>query len=187
MKGKLITGKRILLRPAKLSDARELAQYFNETKHYLGADIVKDMTIEAEKKFIRDANKNPNLYFFVITLLESQTVIGSISITDINIHDSVAYTGTMIGESYTNRGYGTEAKHLLLDFAFNTLCLRKLYSKVYGYNERSRNYSLKCGYVQEATLFEKKWYDGKYWDEWILSVNKDQWIEQYNNYKRKHL
>lgn len=186
MKGKLIEGKRVSIRPAKLSDAKCLAQYFNETKHYLGASTVKDMTITAERNFIRDANKKQNLYFFVITLLDTQTIIGSISITDINTHDNIAVTGTMIGESYTNHGYGTEAKHLLLDFAFNTLNLRKLYSKVYGYNERSRTYSLKCGYIHEATLSEKKLYQKKYWDEWILSINKSQWEKQYNSYKKKH-
>jgi len=108
------------------------------------------------------------------------------SIFSINNHDEFAETGVMIGELFTNQGYGTEAKHLLLDFAFNELMLRKLYSRVYSYNKRSRAYSLKCGYRHIATLPEKKFYNEKYWDEWILEITKEDWIPKITEYKQKH-
>ncbi|MCI5051215.1 MAG: GNAT family N-acetyltransferase [Candidatus Pacebacteria bacterium] len=188
MKGPLLKSKRISIGPASVEkDSESLAKYFNQVKHYLGAETVDSMTLEKEKEFIQKANDDKSKYFFVIRLLETDTVIGSISIMDIKKYDGFAETGTMIGESFTNQGYGTEAKHLLLDFAFNVLDLRKLYSKVYAYNERSRTYSLKCGYRQIATLPDKKFYNEKYWDEWILEITKEDWIPAYKNYKKKYL
>lgn len=186
MKGPFLKSTRVSIGPASNDDARLLAQYFNETKDYLGAGTVDDMTEEGEREFIKNANNDLKRYFFVITLLETNLVIGSISITEINKRDNYAVTGTMIGESYTNQGYGTEAKHLLLDFAFNELKLRKLYSRIYAYNERSRAYSFKCGYRQIAKLPEKKLYDDKYWDEWILEITKEDWLPVRDSYKKKH-
>lgn len=187
MKGKLINGKRISIGPVKLSDARHLAQYFNETKHYLGAVSAKDMTISSEKDYIKKANQADDLYYFGIRLIHSGEIIGTMSVTGIDKHNGIAETGAMIGEAFTGQGYGTEAKHLLLDFAFNQLKLRKLYSNVHGFNERSRAYSLRCGYVQEATLPEYMLWNGKYWYKWILSINKEQWEEKYNMYKKEYL
>jgi RimJ/RimL family protein N-acetyltransferase len=186
MKGKLLTSKRISIGPAKLLDAKDLAQYFNETKDLLGANTGEDMTVQKEKNFIKDMNKDPEKFFFVIKILETQQVIGSISISRIRKDDQYAVTGTMIGESFTNKGYGAEAKHLLLDFAFNDLYLRKLYSYVYSYNERSAAYSLKCGYRKIATLSEKKFYKGIYWDEWIFEITNEDWIPKIVEYKQKH-
>jgi RimJ/RimL family protein N-acetyltransferase len=92
----------------------------------------------------------------------------------------------MIGEDYTNLGYGTEAKHLVLDFSFNHSSFIKILSYVYSYNERSRAYSFKCGYIQEAMMSGVKFHNEKYWDEWILSITKKQWIPVWENYKKKH-
>jgi len=62
MKGKLLTSKRISIGPVKLSDAKNLAQYFNETKHFLGAETVEDITIGREKDFIKKINKQKILF-----------------------------------------------------------------------------------------------------------------------------
>lgn len=185
MKGTHLKGSRISLSPVLIKDAKELANYFNEVKHFLGADISKRMTLKQEEDFIRKSNAQENAYFFAIRL--KNKLIGSMSIFSINTHDGTAETGAMIGLSFADKGYGTEAKQLLLDFAFNMLGLRKIYSRVYSYNERSRAYSFKCGYVQEATLPEKKLYQGIFWDEWILSITKNQWEENYKQYKKRHL
>jgi|GEM_PF-3455830 len=173
MKGVKILGDTIYLDSVKISEAKSLSKYFNETRHFLGNH--PRMSISKEKSFIKVKNLEEDMYFFGIRLKESGKIIGTISVFEINSIDGVAKTGTMLGEEYSNKGYGTEAKQMLLNWVFETLGLRIIYSEVYGFNERSRAYSLKCGYVQEASLSKKKFYNGEYWDELIFSITKKQW------------
>jgi RimJ/RimL family protein N-acetyltransferase len=90
----------------------------------------------------------------------------------------------MIGEKeYWGKGYGTEAKMLLLDYAFNVLNLRKITSGVIAFNERSYNYSMRCGYKREGILKSHIYRDGKYWDVYQLAVFKG----RFNNVHKKWL
>lgn len=180
MKGFYKKGDRIYLDQVKIKDAKKLVSYFNESSHLLGVSRAT-MNLKQEKDFIRQQNISSDRYFFAIRLMSNNEIIGSTSLFNINIKDGHAETGTLIGEKFTNKGYGTETKHLLLDWVFNVLKLRKVYSRVYAYNPRSKAYSIKCGYILEATLKERILYKGKYWDEWYFSINKKQW-EKHNNH-----
>lgn len=59
-------------------------------------------------------------------------------------------------------------------------------TKVFSYNKRSRSYALACGYKHEATLKEVRLRHGVYWDEWILSITKEEWEPIFTLYKNKH-
>ena len=63
----------------------------------------------------------------------------------------------------------------ILEFAFNELNLRKIYSEVIDYNKRSIAYSEKCGYKIEACLPKHYYKKGKYWDKIILSIYRKNW------------
>jgi RimJ/RimL family protein N-acetyltransferase len=103
----------------------------------------------------------------------------------INWKDRTANTGAFIGEKqYWGKGYGTDAKMVLIDYAFNTLGLRKLSSHVYAFNERSIAYSKHCGYVEEGRLIRQRFIEGEYHDEVILSLFKEQWLPYWDAYQK---
>ena len=172
MKGEKINGKRILLNQVKISDAPILGDYFNKVYYLLGQ--VGTNTRIQTREYIRTQNSKENTYYWAIRLNDSCDLIGAISL-DITDH-GIAFTGTMLGEKYTSLGYGTEAKHLVLEHAFCKLGIKKIFSSVFSYNPKSKSYSIKCGYIHEATITNKKYYNGKYWNEWILSITKEQWL-----------
>jgi RimJ/RimL family protein N-acetyltransferase len=122
---------------------------------------------------------------FAIVDKENDALIGAIGLHRIDRQNMTAATGTSIGnKEYWGKGYGTEAKMLLLEFAFNELNLRKIYSDVIGYNERSLKYAKKCGYVEEARLPEHYFRKGKYWDKVILAVYSKEWQELWKNFTK---
>ena len=65
----------------------------------------------------------------------------------------------------------------LLEYAFDILNLRKIISRVKAFNSRSQRYSEKCGYVVECKIKDRFFEAGKYWDEIILSVTREQWLK----------
>jgi RimJ/RimL family protein N-acetyltransferase len=113
--------------------------------------------------------------------------IGTMGIHGIDYRHGIATTGALIGEpEYWGKGYGSEAKMLLLEYAFNTLNLRKINSEVIAYNERSTQYSLKCGYKIEGRRRLEHFAKGEYWDVIQLAVFREDWQPLWEAFYEKH-
>lgn len=150
------------------------------------------MTESGEEKWLERLAERMNDIVLVIVLkgrtLAKDRPIGTIGIHGIERENGIATTGAAIGEEDCWRmGYGTEAKMILLDYAFNTLNLRKIYSRVLAINPRSLAYSKKCGYVLEATLPKAHFREGCYVDEYILAVYADAWRALWGKTNHKYL
>ena len=147
-----------------------------------------------EERWIEEQDKKEtqNRVFLVIVLKgdtpEKDHLIGWMSIGLIHPENGTAVTGAQIGEKdCLGKGYGTEAKMLLLHYAFDTLNLRKIYSYVYAFNQRSIRYSEKCGYRLEAKMPKDSFIRGKYVDRLILAVYADQWRKLWAKTKKNYL
>ncbi len=104
----------------------------------------------------------------------------------INWKDRTATTGAVIGEkAYWGKGYGSEAKKLLLDYAFNELNLRKICSGALAFNGRSQAYSKKCGYEVEGVLKQHIFKNGEYHDLVQLAVFKEQWLPLWKKFRKR--
>lgn len=181
-----LKGRRVVLRPVLEEDIPMLLRWINdpEVSLYLNAYMPK-MEAEEREWFQNLHNKKSNN--IVVTIVADNKAIGTMGIHSISWKDGTATTGTVIGEKeYWGKGYGTEAKMLLLNYAFNTLNLRKICSVVLAFNERSHKYGLKCGYREEGRLREHHFKNGKYWDEILLAVFKEEWLLLWDEFVKKH-
>lgn len=175
--------KVLYLRPLEMSDVPLLYRWINdpEVTQFLNRRLPATMTEEEE--FVRDSGKKPGNIVLMIVLKGKTPAedrpIGTMGVHGIERENGVASTGALIGEKDCwGKGYGARAKTLFLDFLFNTLNLRKIYSHVLATNPRSRAYSERCGYVLEATLKERHFRNGRYLDEYILSITAETWRTQ---------
>ncbi len=141
-----------------------------------------------EEDLVAGLHKNTTGYMFAIVLLEDHRVIGVIGLHGIKWPNRTATTGTAIWSTDDQgRGYGTEAKMLLLDFAFNALDLLMIQSLVRASNGRSLRYADKCGYKEVGRI--PQWLrcqdgDGRD-DEVILIVSQERWRPLWLDYKAK--
>lgn len=79
--------------------------------------------------------------------------------------------GFLVGEkSYWGRGIATEAISLATTFAFETLCLQKLWGGAYSTNLGSKKAFLKNGYQIEGNKRNQCLCDGNYVD--VILVGK---------------
>jgi RimJ/RimL family protein N-acetyltransferase len=123
----------------------------------------------------------------LVALEVNDTYIGNMGLFNIDHLHGHAETGSLIGlPEYQGKGYGTEAKLLLLEFAFNTLGLRKIYSEVIAYNKRSLAYAKRCGYRDEARLKDHFFAGGEYHDKVILSVDRQSWEKVWTPFYNTH-
>lgn len=179
-------GPRVVLRPIEKSDAARMTIWLNdpEVTQYLTSHT--PLTQREEEEWIDGLQKTKH-HQIVVAISVDGTYIGNMGIHRINWRSRTAITGAVIGEKeYWGKGYGQEAKMLLLNYAFNTLGLRKISSDVIAFNERSIKYSLGCGYKEEARLKAQHFRNGEYWDEVILSVFREDWLPLWEAFVQKN-
>lgn len=122
----------------------------------------------------------------IIARDQKDRFIGTIGFNKIHRFHRTAITGTMIGEvDCWGKGYGTDAKMLLLRYGFDTLNLRKVNSDAIAFNRRSINYSLGCGYRIEGRLRQEIFRNGRYWDLVRLAVFRPQFERARAAYQKK--
>ena len=179
-------GNKVILRPVLESDIPQFHIWMNDpdvTEYLL---TFMPMSLKEEYDWFEKISK-PTNNSLVLAIVDASTdkLIGSIGINNVSMRDGTATTGTSIGDKkYWSKGYGTEAKMLLLEFAFHEMNLRKICSEVTEYNERSLAYARKCGYKEEARLPKQYYRKGKYWDKVILAVYRTKWEKIWKKFSK---
>ena len=144
------------------------------------------VSLPAEKDWIEKLckmEKDPSDIVFVIETKIGKRAIGVIGLHRIDWLNRNATTGTVIGEGrLRNKGYATEAKMLLLKYAFDTLGLHKVIARVYADNLASIRYSEKCGYVKEGTLRHEIFHNGSFMNVVLLGCFRETWFNAWQTY-----
>ncbi len=181
-----LQGPNVVLRPIMRDDIPDLLHWINDPKvnRYISS-VMPIMEVDEEEWFEKLPKRKPK--DIVLGIVVEGKLIGNMGLHDIDSIARTATTGALIGESqYWGRGFGTEAKMILLNYAFNTLNLRKICSSVIAFNERSRRYSEKCGYTLEGIRKQQFYKEGQYWDEIMLSVFKDSWTPLWSEFLKQN-
>lgn len=184
-----LKGRKVSLRPLrKITDFESCLRWINdyEVNQYLAVYLPMSEQKE-EEWFDRTSRSSDNIVFAIEVpdAMNGDILIGLIGLHRINWKDRTAVTGTLIGEKeYWGKGYGTDAKMILLDYAFNTLNLHKICSSTVEFNKRSLQYNLHCGYKLEGIERKQVFKKGRYWDKYILGVFKKDWLPVWSKYQK---
>lgn len=173
-----LQGERLFLRPIEKEDLPRCQRWINDPaiRQYGFPPVFLDAIAEDRWHEAQDRRSFPSDMVFAITLKEKNRHIGNIGLHNINWIRRSAVTGTIIGEGRDrDRGFGHEAKSLLLAFAFNELGLHRIESHVRITNERSLAYLDRCGYKREGVMRDAHFFDGQWVDVILLSILEHEW------------
>ncbi len=179
-----LSGKKVNLRPLSENDIPLITRWINdpEVREFVSRTFPQTEKQE-EAWFNKLGSDEKNIVLGIET--KKGRLIGIMGIHRIDWIQRIATTGALIGEKdYWNKGYGTDAKMILLDYVFNTLNLRKISSSVLAYNKRSLNYSLHCGYKIEGRKRKQFFKKGRFWDLIELGLFREEWLPVWGKYKR---
>lgn len=181
-----LKGKKTILRPLnKETDLQSCLRWINDQEVIQYISVYLPSSKQDEEKWFDNLQKRKEDVVLGIETLDN-AFIGITGLHNINWKDRTAVHGVLIGEKkYWGRGYGTDANMVLLNYAFNTLNLRKICSSVIVFNERSINYHATCGYQIEGTRRRQVYKKGKYWDVIFLGVFKEEWLLASGKYQKK--
>lgn len=148
-RGAILLGSRVYLRPVERRDLDEFALWSRretETGFLLGRRMESVATMAAEWPEAEKAGL-PAWIGFSVCLRNDDTFIGGVDLFRIDYQNRFAETGSYFHRPEDRgKGYGSEAKHLLLEYAFDRLGLHSLQSRVLFTNTRSAAALRKQGY-----------------------------------------
>jgi RimJ/RimL family protein N-acetyltransferase len=127
-------------------------------------------TVSGHHEWIRTMIETGKAVQFIIEEKVNVRPVGSTYFRDINYDYEKAEFGVFIGEEDAiGLGYGTEAAALMLDYAFNTLNLHKVFLRFVSTNNAAEKSYLKAGFVREAYLKDEVKIDGEFVDIILMS------------------
>ena len=86
----------------------------------------------------------------------------------------------MIGDkAYWSQGYGTDAMLTFVRFGFDEMNLHRIDLTVDADNPRAIRCYQKCGFVEEGRLRENRYQQGKYGDQLVMSILRDEFYERW--------
>ena len=181
---KKLIGDRLYLSPRSIEDAETYVKWLNDfdiTDYTNRSAILMD--IETEKEYL--SNRKDNSMGFVIVRSENDEMIGSIGFDKIDYLNRIATFGIMIGEQENReKGYGTEAINLLLDYGFNYLNLNNINLYVMEFNPRAIACYKKCGFKEMGRIRKSAFINGKYYDRLYMDILKEEFDEIGKSYIR---
>jgi len=166
-----ITGERLYLSPFDADDSNIYTKYAewmndrNVTDTYGGHSSL--VSAATAKKTLEELQG----YRFAILLTNNDELIGHISIHDIDHLHRHAFIGMFIGDvEYRNKGYGTEAVRLVLDYGFKTLNLHNIMLSVHEDNSAAITCCKNAGFHEVGRRREWIFKDGKYHDVIYMDI-----------------
>jgi RimJ/RimL family protein N-acetyltransferase len=175
----MMIGSRVYLRPedpkkdpeASVWQARqETETFFDIGRHLTSASRLEDWIKSHEKGDL------PNWITFAVCLRENDELIGWVALLDVDYQNRFAETGSFFGHpDYRGSGYGSEAKQLLLEYAFERLGLHMVQSWVYFPNTRSAAALRKQGYRESGRIHWVYPYEGGLGSFVVFDLLAEEW------------
>lgn len=126
----------------------------------------------------KEMDEEKDLFYFTILAREDDRLIGKALIECVDWTNGNGYIRLGIGEpEFRRRGYGSQALHMLLRYAFDELNLFRVTAVVPAYNERALRLFQKFGFMDEVCRRDALFYDGKFWDVIAFGLLNTEWRE----------
>ena len=166
----MLVGKRVYLRPPTREDVEDVVKYSRrETETFF--DIGRHMPdIEGFADWNESNQKEafPRWVRFAVCLRENDEVIGEVGLFDVDLINRTAESASFFHRpEYRGGGYGSEAKHLLMEYAFDRLGLHVIQSWVYFPNTRSAASLRKQGYTEAGRIHWRFVNEGT-WENFVV-------------------
>jgi len=162
---KKLVGERVYLSPIDPNDAEIYTKWLNdgEVTQHLASFDARILGVEKEREAL--VGMAANGYNFAIVRTEGDTLLGNVSLLNVDMLNRSATVGIFIGETENHsKGYGAEAIELLLDYSFNTLGLHSVELSVFADNARAIACYRKVGFRECGRRTEALFKRGRFVD-----------------------
>jgi len=183
----MLEGKKVRLRAYTKDDLPKARVYINEegVGDMLRGGIPFPLRPEDEDKWYEslDANSDKQ-YDFAIEDKKNRNYLGGCGVNGIDAKNNVACVGLFLGKEHCDKGYGTDALRILIDFCFKEINLNKVKLGVFSFNKRAMRCYENIGFKTEGVLRQEIYRRGKHHDTIIMGLLRSEW-EQNDRHNTK--
>lgn len=128
------------------------------------------------KRFTESTFENDkDIIHLAIHKIDNNKLIGYTMIAMIDKYHKKCHLGLSIGDKTEwGKGYGTEIVNAMVNFAFENLKMNRVGAEIYSHNQASIKLFKKCGFKHEGTIRQSVLKKGKYSDELIFGILKEE-------------
>jgi RimJ/RimL family protein N-acetyltransferase len=167
--------ERLLLRPFSEGDVDDVYAFANdpEWSRYL-MNVPEEYTRSHAQELIdrnlsREWDTNPNL-----AIVLDRRVVGTTGLV-VNTEHHRAEIGYSLARAHWGKGFASEAVRALIDWAFPTYGLAKVFARADARNERSWRLMEKLGMKREGILRHHRAIPGGRADEVVYGLLREEW------------
>jgi RimJ/RimL family protein N-acetyltransferase len=175
--GAVVIGERVYLRMFTPEDGEIMRDASLTDTEFAHDPRFPRGAMAAAARFAKQSESElPRGITFAIVLRENDELIGRNELDWLDLVHRSAETGTeLFRPEHRGKGYGTEAKHLLLTYAFEMLNLHMVWSYVWEENPRSRAALLKQGYREAGGIPWRGIHHGIPSGDWVFDLLAAEW------------
>lgn len=168
-------GQRVYLRALEPDDYKVSIQWRKDDEIWSMLGGPKYFVSEEyEKKWVEDTIFGSRDVKLAVCLVGTDKYIGNVYMTDIDNINRSCHSHVLIGDkAYWGQGYAREALLLAIDYMFNERNMHRIQAHVLASNVASLRMHEKCGYKLEGTLREAVFKNGRYQDQCVLALVRE--------------
>lgn len=158
------------------SDVQHKVNWFNDEEVRKTLNVDFPISVVGTKKWLSHVSTNNTRKDFIICSKETNEPIGYCGLVNIDLKNSKAESYLGIGnKKYWTKGHASEARRLILDYAFDELTLNKVYSFVRAENEAMQHINKKVGFIIEGRIRDDVYYKGEYIEKVLMGVLRSEY------------
>lgn len=184
----MLTNDDVTLRAIERYDLMYIREWRNEPYFRQFMREYRELTETHQENWYNRIVEDDRFKMFVITSKESivqedkiyqRRLVGVAGLTYIDWRNKHCDVHFCIADKWAwiDDVYAPKAIKILLDYAFNTLNMNKVWAEVYEIDEKKLKFFKGLGFQVDASLREHYYYEGKYITSYILSLLKSEYLE----------
>ena len=131
----MLRSEMIILKPLSSDDLNKLYEWINDRDLVLFNTSYRPISFQKHQEWYNQIQIREDVYIFGIYTKQSEELIGTCQLLNINYIHSTSELQIRIGDpNFRNKGYGKDTIKLLLKFAFNDLNLNRIFLYVFSNN-----------------------------------------------------
>jgi RimJ/RimL family protein N-acetyltransferase len=134
------------------------------------------MSRQEAEEFYKHLRADKDRVWFAVVLKRGNRVVGEVGLLRMFRPWRCTDMSIIIGEKNTwGKGYGTEAGHLLLKYAFEQLKFHRVSIGVVGFNDRALRFWKRLGFKKEGIQRDGYYCDDEFSDFVMMSILEDEY------------
>ena len=173
----MIVGSITQLRPLRLDDAERVVRWRNEP--FVAEQMFSaPPTLEDHLRWFDGLSKSTTREEFIICERDDAAKpVGTIGLSAIDRHHRRAEYGIVIGESAAlGRGLAADASRLILNYAFDSLGLHRVFLHLFRDNARALRLYERLGFTAEGLLRRHAMRRGEFVDVIVMGLLREEWV-----------